>query len=325
LLAAAVAALVLALPAAAAADELQVFELAKTRFDAGQYEEAASRFAAMLDPANPPCEKGPTDPGGAPCRITDADLIERARALAAASLIALGRGGEAEPHIERLLLSNPAYTPNPALFQPEVIDRFTAVRARIREQIEATAKRKADQERAKRLAAQRAREAERRWIAGLQRLAAEERVVEKRSRWIAALPFGIGQFQNGDTGLGWAFLVSQALAGATTIVSAIVVGGYEGVDVTPEPTPTAPGEERQDVDIDALNSQIQTATTINRVAFGAWAALTAVGIVHAQVTFVPDRVTVRTRPVPPPPPSFSAGPTVSVMPGGVGLGVTGRF
>jgi hypothetical protein len=309
----------------AAADELQVFELAKTRFDAGQYEEAASRFAAMLNAGSPPCEKGPTDPAGPPCRITDADLIERARALAAASLIALGRGGEADPYIEQLLLSNPAYAPNPALFQPEVIDRFTAVRARLREKIEAAAKQKADAERAKRLAAQRAREEERRWIEGLRRLAAEERVVERRSRWIAALPFGIGQFQNGDNGLGWAFLVSEVLTGATTIVSAIVVGGFEGVDVTPASTPTAPGEERVEVDIDQLNSQIQAATLVNRVAFGVWAGLTVVGIVHAQVTFVPDRVTVRTRPVPPPPPSFSAAPTVSVGPGAVGLGVKGRF
>lgn len=325
-IAAAAAGIALGLPATAAADELQVFELAKTRFEAGQYDEAAARFGAMVAPANPPCGQGPTDPAARPCRVTDPDLVERARALAAASLIALGRVSEAEAFIEQLLLSNPAYVPSPAVFQPEVIDRFTAVRARIRAQIEAAAQQKAADERKKQLAAQRAREEERRWIEGLRRLASEERVIETRSRWIAALPFGVGQFHNDNATMGWAFLVSEALAGATTIATAIVVAGYEGVDVTPGPTPTTPGEERTTVDVDQLNSRIQTATTVNRVAFGAWAALTLAGIVHAQVTFEPERVTVRRRPVPPPPPSFSAAPTVSVVPGGgLGLGVTGKF
>jgi len=325
-LAAAAAGFALALPAVAAADELQVFEQAKTRFETGQYDEAAARFAAMLAPGSPPCGQGPTDPAARPCRIVDPDLIERARALAAASLLALGRMSEAEAQIEQLLLTNPAYVPSPAVFQPEVIDRFTAVRARLREQIEASTKRKAEAERQQRLAAQRAREQERRWIESLRKIAAEERVIEPRSRWVAALPFGIGQFQNGDTSVGWAFLVSEVLAGATTMATAIVVAGYEGVDVTPGPTPTTAGGERTTVDIEQLNRRIETATVVNRVAFGAWAALTLAGIVHAQLTFVPERVTVRRRPVPPPPPSFSASPTVSVVPGGgLGLGLTGRF
>lgn len=321
-LAAAAAGLIVLSSAIAAADDQQVFELAKTRFDAGQYDEAAARFAAMLNPASPPCGKGPSDPER-PCRLTEPELIERARALHAASLIALGRVAEADAIIEQLLLSNPVYAPNPALFQPEVIDRFTAVRARIREQIEAAAKQKAEKERAERLAAERERQEERRWIASLQQLAAEERVVEHRSRWVAAVPFGVGQFYNGDTALGWVFLVSQALAGATSITSAIVVSGYEGVDVTPPPTAT--GEEGATVDVDQLNAQIQTATVINRVAFGAWAALTAAGILHAQVTFVPERSSVRRRPVPPPPRSFSIAPAVSAGPGGFGLGLSGRF
>lgn len=322
LVALAAAGLIALCPALAAADDLQVFELAKTRFDAGQYEEAAVRFAAMLNPASPPCGRGPSDPERA-CRLTEAELIERARALHAASLIALARVAEADAVIEQLLLANPVYAPNPALFQPEVIDRFTAVRARIREQIEAAAKQKAEEERAKRLAAERERQEERRWIASLQRLAAEERLVEHRSRWVAAVPFGVGQFYNGDTALGWLFLVSQVLAGATSITSAVIVSGYEGVDVTPPPT--LDGEQRATVDVDQLNAQIQTATIINRVAFGAWAALTAAGIVHAQVTFVPERSSVRRRSVPAPPRSFSIAPAVSAGPGGFGLGLSGRF
>jgi hypothetical protein len=325
--AAAAGAAALAFCVSARADDAQQFELAKTRFDAGQYEEAAARFAAMLDPAGPPCDHGPTDAEVGACRIADPDLVERARGLAAAALVALGRSDEADVYIQKILLDNPAYSPNPAVFQPEVIDRFTAVRARIREQIDAAAKRKAEEQREARLRAGRERDEERRWIVELSRLAASERVVEPRSRWIAMLPFGAGQFQNGDTGLGLFFLISQALAGGTSIVSALVLTGYQGVDVSGKSTSTVPGQPpQQSVDITQLNSQISTATSVNRVAFGAWASLAAAGVVHAQVTFVPERVTVRQRAVPPPPPSFTAEPTISVLPGGGAFaGVVGRF
>jgi hypothetical protein len=307
----------------ARADDAQQFELAKTRFDAGQYEEAAARFAAILDPARPACERGPSDPTSKPCRITDPDLIERARGLAAASLVALHRVAEADAYIEQLLLDNPAFVPNPAVFQPEVIDRFTAVRARVRAQIEAAAKKKADAERAARQKAEKGREDERRWIAELRRLAGREVVIERNSRWIAALPFGVGQFQNGDTGLGWAFLIGEALAGAGSIASAAVVAGYQNVDVSTKAA--TPGESATTVDIDALNSRIDAWTTVNAVSFGAWLTMSIAGIVHAQATFVPERITYRPRRVPPPPPSFQARPAVSVVPGGGILGISGRF
>ncbi|WP_437910925.1 hypothetical protein WME95_25090 [Sorangium sp. So ce327] len=317
LAAAAAAALGLCFAAPARADDVQQFELAKTRFDAGHYEEAVSRFAAMLDPANAPCERGPIEAEGKPCRISEPGLVERARGLAAAALLALRRTSEAEAYIEKILLDNPGYSPNPAVFQPEVIDRFTAVRARIRARIEEVTRQKAEAQRAARLRVERGREDERRWVAEIHRLAGRERVVAQNSRWTAMLPFGVGQFQNGDDGLGWFFLVSQAVAGGTSIVSAFALASYENVDISQRPS-------GQSVDIDALNSRIGTAAAVNRVAFGAFATLVAAGIAHAQITFVPERVSFRTRPVPPPP-SFTAAPTISVVPGGMVAGLTGRF
>ncbi|AUX44153.1 hypothetical protein SOCE26_056160 [Sorangium cellulosum] len=326
LAAAAAGALALSFAGAARADEAQQFELAKTRFDAGHYEEAVSRFAAMLDPANAPCERGATDAeGGKPCRITDPDLIERARGLAAAALVALRRSAEADAYIEKILLDNPSYAPNLAVFPPEVIDRFTAARARIRARIEEVTRQRAEAQREARLRMAQRREEERRWIAEIQRLAGSERVVERNSRWIGMLPFGVGQFQNGDEGLGWFFLVSQAVAGGTSIVSALALSSYENVDVTPGGAAAVGGAAGQTVDIDALNSRIKTAAAVNRVAFGAFATLVAAGIAHAQITFVPERVSFRARPVPPPPPSFTAAPTISLLPGGLSAGLLGRF
>ncbi|WP_437961708.1 hypothetical protein WME76_20100 [Sorangium sp. So ce119] len=324
LAAAAAGALALCSAALARADDMQQFEVAKTRFDAGSYEEAVSRFAAMLDPANPPCERGPTEAASTPCRISEPDLIERARGLAAAALVALRRTSEADAYIEQILLANPGYAPNPAVFQPEVIDRFSAVRARIRARLEEVTQQRAEAQRAARLRIEQRRQDERRWVAELQRLAGRERVVDQNSRWIAMLPFGVGQFQNGDEGFGWFFLVSQAVAGGTSIVSALALASYQNVDVTARPPPQGGGPV-QSVDIDALNRRIGTAAAVNRVAFGAFATLVAAGIAHAQITFVPQTVAFRARPVPPPPPSFTAAPTISALPGGLYAGVAGRF
>jgi hypothetical protein len=142
--------------AAAAADESEVFELGKNRFDAGQYEEAARRFTTMVDPAVPPCDKEAPKKSGR-CRLTDRELIERARTFAAASLIALKRLPEADGHIERVLRANPSYTPNPAIFPPEVSDRFTEVRGRIRAELDAIARTEAEAAYAKQMAAQKAK------------------------------------------------------------------------------------------------------------------------------------------------------------------------
>lgn len=307
------AACAVALPCAA--DDAQELELAKNRFDAGLYEEAHQRFVVLLDPTKPACDRVPPSapPGG--CRLSDNEMIERARAFDAVSLIALGREADADAQIAKILRQNPAYSPSPALFPPTVIDRFTVVRGKIREELEALAKQQEREDLARKEAARKAREADEKWIADLQKLAAEEQVVYKNSRWIALMPLGIGQYQNGDIGLGVLFTVSEALLGAASITSATFVNYYAS-------QATERGPNNEVVDIAKLNEQISTAATVNRVTFGAWAAVTALGILQAQIWFVPERSTKRTRPVPPRP---KAQVTMSVLPGGAGLGLVGTF
>jgi hypothetical protein len=299
----------------AQADDLQQFELGKTRFDTGQYEEAAKRFADMLDPAKVPCESVPASVTGG-CRLTDPGLIERARTLYVASLVALKRETDADAQIEIILRQNPGFTPDPAVFPGEVIDRFTVVRARLRAELDAAAARKTEEDRQRRLKAQRSKQDEQRWIQALIKAASEERVIVKNSRWIGAIPFGVGQFQNGDKRLGWAFAVSEVALGLTTITTAEVFAYYTRLD------PRALNTEQQE----ALTRNQQTATIINRLAFGLWAATTVSGVVQAQLAFVPENVTVRKRPVPERPkrsdlqiaPSFAVG-------SGIGLGLQGHF
>jgi len=295
------------------ADDQQEFEFAKNRFDVGQYAEAHERFATLLDTSKEPCESGPSGN----CRITEPDLIERARVLDAASLIALKRYAEADAMIEAVLRQDPTFKPNSTdLLPPEVTDRFTSIRGKIREELEKKAREDAEKAMKQRLQAQRARQEEQRWIAEITRMASEERRVTLRSRWIGLLPMGIGQYQNGDTKLGVFFTVSEALLGATTLVTAGIVSNYANVD------PNQLDEQGNPIDREELSSRIATAATINRIAFTGWAALTLAGIVQAQIAFVPERVDVLKRPVPPRPKIM---PAVSVLPGGAGVWVSGTF
>src|SRR5262245_50008728 len=55
-------------------------------------------------------------------------------------------------------------------------------------------------------------------------------IAEKRSRMISFVPFGAGQFQNGDTGLGILFMASQALAAGSSIAFGAVHAFYASVD-----------------------------------------------------------------------------------------------
>lgn len=311
------AAALVAWPRAALADDAQELELGKNRFDAGQYEEASKRFTTMLDPAVPPCDKEAPRKSGR-CRLTEKDLVEQARAFAAASLVALKRVPEADAQIEKLVRANPSFTPNPALFPAEVIDRFTEVKGRLRAELEAIARKEAEAAYAKQVALQKAKDDEKAWLTELERLAGQERVIERNSRLIAALPFGVGQFQNGDRGLGAFFAVSEALVGSASIAFAGAAIYYQGID------PKGKDENGAPVDLPAVNSAIRTSALLNRITFATWAALTIGGVLQAQIAFVPERTSVVPRPVPKRPPPAVL-PTVSLTPGSFGVGVVGVF
>jgi hypothetical protein len=298
------------------ADDLQEFELGKTRFDGGEYDKAAERFAAMLDPAQKPCTQTSTD-ATATCRLTDPDIIERARAFYAASLVALDRLNEADKQIEELLRKNVQFSPDPAAFPQKVVDRFTVVRGRLRQELEAEQEKRAQQERERQMALQRAKQEQDRWLAAVLKAASEERVVVKNSRFIAALPFGVGQYQNGNSSLGTAFAISEALLGAITLVTSQTYTYYASFD----PTLGTPDER------DLLVANQLISLRLNQISFGAFGVVALTGIIQAQVAFVPEIVTVRKRPVPPRPPSLALrfAPTIGLSKDMFGFGVAGTF
>lgn len=128
---------------------------------------------------------------------------------------------------------------------------------------------------------------------------------EGESRWLAAVPFGAGQFQNGDTKLGIFFAASEATLGAATIGTLVAVRVLASRDIGEDPT----GATRA-----SLNRSMRTLATVNRFAFAGWAALAVAGVIEAQGNFARKE---RRRP--------AIVPVATPIPGGALLAVHGTF
>jgi hypothetical protein len=143
-------------------------------------------------------------------------------------------------------------------------------------------------------------------------LSSPARADETGSRWIAAMPFGAGQIQNGDTGLGIFFAVGEALLGGATITTVALFDHLTSINPRPTGTGAYPS-------IAGINQELNTLVVVNRISFAGWAALTAAGIVEAEVSFGRRRAAPASDARPP------VKATLSAVPGGGWLGVQGRF
>jgi hypothetical protein len=144
-------------------------------------------------------------------------------------------------------------------------------------------------------------------------------VIQVNSRWLALVPFGVGQFQNRQMALGWTFLATESLLVAGSVISQLVtiynVNQMNGAIESGSSTAGGYHARAQDAYI---------ATDL----FTAGFALVAIaGIIHAEATFVPERVEVRARPLPPLSLSPLIAPLFGRSEGGAGaiLGVGGTF
>jgi len=295
----------IALARPARAGDLEEFQLAKSRYDAGNYEQAAARFAVLLDPNEP-------------THLTDPKLRRLAGPLYAASLVALGRLEQADEVIADTLRADPSNMPTAGDFPQPVIDRFIKVRGEIAEELNAIQQARDQHKRQQELDRQRRRAAELARLAKLEQMASEERIVEERSRLVAMLPFGVGQFQNDDLGLGLFFAISEGVFAAGSVVSAIIAYDYAAVDCRTfvDPDTGAPA------DCAELQSSFELARTMNWISFSATMVLAAAGIIEAQASFEPERVEVRKRPLPP---EVKVEPSATATESGAALGLTIRF
>jgi tetratricopeptide (TPR) repeat protein len=261
----------------ARADAVSDLEKAHNAYVAHKYDDAETRLRALLDPR-----------AGT---LKDADNIADARMYLGASLLAQGKRVDAEGVFEQLLRDKPDYQPDSLRVTLQATDALIDERSRMREElaaIQAERVRQAQEQKAK-VDAERQKAALR--LETLQKLASEETVVQVNSRWLALVPFGVGQFQNRQTALGWTFLATESLLVAGSAIGQLVtiynVNLMNGAIETGSSTAGAYHARAQDASL---------ATDL----FTAGFALVAIaGIIQAEAAFVPARVEIRARPLPP--------------------------
>ena len=296
LLAASLVALVCATPGLARADAKADLEKAHNAYVAHKYDDAEARLRALLDPAT--------------SELKDPDSIADARMYLAAVLLAEKKTDEAASTLEDLLIERPDYQPDPLRVSLDAVDAFTDAKARLRDKLNAMQSekvRKAQEEKAK-LEVEHQKQVLR--LAMLEKLATTEVVVERHSRWLSLVPFGVGQFQNGQTAEGWLFLTLEGLLTVGTVVAAGYAYAYEEQAWTYHQQGNSAAQS-------AYSSAAHWAAITDDVLAGGLALTALGGIVHAEATYVPERVQMRKREIPP----LSLTPIV----GPTGIGVLGRF
>ena len=216
--------------------------------------------------------------------LTDAEEIVEAYELLGLSYFYLDLKDDARTTFERLVLYRPEKRLNPVQVPPPAVAFYDAIRTELGEEIR---KRQEAIERRKR------EEAEKRRKDSTVQVIVDRR---RNSRLVAALPLGIGQFQNGDDLLGGLFLGTELVAVALSATFYLAVESLRQSDGR---------YAKQDVD------QARDLRTAQLVAGGTAVALMAGGVVHALLTFK-DEVVVKETTIQP-----TVQPTVT--PAGAGL------
>lgn len=254
------------------ADDLQDFDHARALYVKRNYAGAASALKALV--------------GSDPPRVSERLLILESRKYLAASLLFLGQREEARTQFRLLLAMEPFYTIDPLAFPTEVVTLFEKVKADLEAQL-AEVRMEQERQRAElqRLAQERA-DQEHQTLEQLYQLAQQSQVVQTNSRWIATIPFGVGQFQNGHKSFGMALAVLEGLAVAGSIATYI---GHQQV-----------ADDRPPLDkVDAKQKEEAIWRHANNAVFGVFAGLALIGIIDAHVRFVPGRTLERKRPLSP--------------------------
>lgn len=250
------------------AGELEDFQAARNAYEVHDYPLAITRFEELV--------------AGTDHRLTSDALMLESRKYLGAAYVLVGRREAAASQFELLLEADDAYDLEPDDFPIEVLEVWAAARERFLEE-----RRRADEAR---LAADR-RAHELSVIRDLVAFAERDVEIEiENSRWIAALPFGVGQFQNGDDGLGAFFLVAEGLTVAS--LAGTLAGYLYVLDLAQRAPPTS-------VFVREEAPGLLTGLSIgNWTSIAAFGVLAIAGIVEAELTFHPTHVVRHRRVVP---------------------------
>ncbi|MEK6608655.1 MAG: hypothetical protein AABZ30_13425 [Myxococcota bacterium] len=258
----------LAVSARALAAPGDVLDSARNHYQFGDYKTVIDKLEPLLAESEPQKRLLRTD-----------DVVEARRLLGLAYLFEKSRIPEAEAKAEReflaLLSERPDAELDPLVDPPPFVEFFTRLKARFREKLDAVRLQLDAQERG-RAAAEESRRVE---LANLRLKVADlESSVylvdsAERSRLVALVPFGAGQFQNGHTGKGIFFMTSEVVLGAASVAFAATVR-LRWADGT-----FAPGERDQAETL--VGAQVLTGAAF--VALALW------GVIDANLSFEPAR------------------------------------
>ncbi|MBV9948220.1 MAG: hypothetical protein JOZ69_15315, partial [Myxococcales bacterium] len=256
------------------ADPLADLEKAHSAYVAHRYDDAEARLRALLDPKTG--------------ELKDPNSIADARMYLGAVLVEQRRREEADEVYEKLLNDKFDYKPDELLVSQDAINAFLDTRTRLRERI----RKKQDEEAARKVselaAAEAANTRQQLRLKQLEELASQEHIVEKSSRFLAVLPFGVGQFQNGQDDLGWVFLSTEALLAVGSVVGAVITV-YEANQANE-------ANHRLDTAASDYHANARNAAIAADAMAGGFLLAAVIGAVQAQVKFVPEHVRVRKRP-----------------------------
>lgn len=261
---------------AAHADPRADFEKARVAFLARNWSDAEEKLRALLDPKS---------------GLKERSLISQSRMYLGAALLKQGKKDDAKTVFETLVTDDPTFEPDPLGYPGDAIDMYIDTRAGMLEQI------KIMQQNAARLAAQKkaAEDAEKAaqaaWLEKVKAQAAEEKITVKHSRIVASLPFGVGQFQNGQALLGWIFLGAEVAAIAGT---AVTFGMYNYARTRENETTNGSsqlaGQYRQ---------RAEDIRLVNLGFAGGLIGVAAIGIAQAHIAFTPESAEKKPRDLPP--------------------------
>ncbi|HTO97232.1 MAG TPA: tetratricopeptide repeat protein [Myxococcales bacterium] len=249
---------------------------ARVTFEYGDYAQASRLLAALLEAG----------------RFESLQMRAEAYRLLGLSLFYQGRKGEAYSAFLEYLYINPDAELDPFYVPPAAVSFFDQVKKEAEPHLAPLrAQKRAEQEAQRRVAAEEAERRRQRELEEerrrLQQISPSiERRVVQHEFWVTMMPFGIGQFQNGDRTLGTILATSELVAGAASAGSALLIEGLRDnatLRFDNTGTGSTPYKTAQRLDV------------VKWVGAGVFFALWAAGAVHAALNYkaeeqLPDRI-----------------------------------
>jgi hypothetical protein len=260
-----------AMTLALASPTAEEFDRGKTAFGRAEYTRAIDILRPLLYPEIHLDSEG--------------DVVQAHRMLGVAHLFE-NQPDEAKREFRKLLELRPDYHFDPLLDPPRVVEFFNGVRKEEENEIAALeiARKKRDDD----VAARKKQETD-------ARCAAQARTItyEKQSNAVNFIPFGAGQFQNGDRGKGWAFLSIEAALGAVSLGAFVTNFSLYGAShqrrcLDPGTTGDSTGVAHPCMNIDHSEEDLsRNLTRLQLISGGLFFVTAAWGIVDALRNFQP--------------------------------------